>query len=105
MKNMKKRGNGPGRGNKPISTAVPEAIYEKILDLASQSKMKPGKWAREVLCNAANKDEVFALVPVDFTAHSRSMVAEEPPGNIIDPAEANAGGVKKATTYKTKKAN
>jgi hypothetical protein len=98
MKSKKTKGNGPGKGMKAVSTAVPEPIYSKMQELASRSDMTCGKWAKEVLTRAARRNEVFVLHPIDFSQEFKA-VAETPdqyPGKPIDPSQHSAGGASKA---------
>jgi hypothetical protein len=107
MKTKKSKGNGPGKGNKALSTAVPIEIYEKIETLAEDSNLKVGKWAREVLTRAAKRNEVFSLQPLQVDFESLAKVAETPPdeGKVFDPRTASdVGGAKPPTPINYRKA-
>lgn len=95
MTTKKTKGNGPGKGNKAISTAVPLEIYRRIEVLAEKSNMKPGRWAREVLIRSAKSNEIFALYPLEFNEPLlRVAETSDPQGNTGAPQ-------KKTTSYKT----
>lgn len=56
-----KNPNRYGKGNRNISTTVPEEIYKKIEELAAAGGIKITAWARAALIQEARKAEIFSL--------------------------------------------
>jgi hypothetical protein len=83
------RSNGPGRNKKPVSTSVPDEIYDTIAQLAAAGGISMGAWARAALVQAANDNVQWSLVGSNKIAETPSKPA--PQSNDAAPAEG--GGV------------